>query len=152
MLDLPVSYGGTNTDGDLNAALAQLEAASVEVEGATRVLLDDPDSIWLVTHGQVDLFPSSCARADRPVSRRFLWNATGPALLLGMAAAPGDREFGMLAVASNGARLRRVPMDALRALAARPDTAGAAIALIEAFVGHASAAIGNTAQPVAVSR
>jgi NHLM bacteriocin system ABC transporter ATP-binding protein len=116
----------------------------VDSDAAARLLLNDSGSVWIVERGQVDLFGVEL-RDGRPAGpRRFLWSAAAPAALFGLAACAGERPVALLVVGASGASLRRVPLPVVRALADQPETAGAVLALVEAFVADASAALVQT--------
>ena len=137
-----IPSGGSAPAGELAAALAAFAGEGALYPG-TRVVLDDPHSVWLVEHGTVDVFAAE-VRADLPLGvHRFLWHAEAPAVLCGIALTPDEdkRLFGVVAVGAADTRLRRVPLASARTRAERPETAPAAVAVVQSFVTEAAAAI-----------
>ena len=104
-------------------------------EGAGTLVLDRPDSFWLVVEGGVELYalPRSV-----PGRRRFLWSAGAGAIL------PPVREgsaSALLAVASEGTRLVQMHVSALPDLAARGEADGALTAAVEGLAAAAAAVL-----------
>jgi ATP-binding cassette subfamily C protein len=155
---------------ELSLALAQLAASdaasSADVDSlASARLLDDPESVWLVEQGRLDLFAVELHEGRAAGARRFLWSAEAPSVVFGLPVASVQgpetedrrpktedrRQFGLLAAGATGVRVRRVPLDAVRALAARPDTARTASALVDTFIARTSALIGRAVESPLVS-
>jgi len=112
---------------------------------AMRVPLDDPQSVWFVESGQLDVFAVEQRDGGTTGARRFAWSVEAPGLMVGISPASGDRTFALLAVGASDTRVRQIPIEAVRDLAARTDTATMIAPLIETLVARASAAMG---QPV----
>ena len=113
-------------------------------------VLDDPETLWIVKSGRVDVYAIEL-RGREPIGpRRFLWTAEGPTALFGVRPVAGERTFGLLA-APAGATLIALPMAALRALADRPDAALDAEAVVDAFVSDAASAIASATEWPAAS-
>jgi NHLM bacteriocin system ABC transporter ATP-binding protein len=128
-------------------AIAELFAAvpGAAPVPATRVPLDDPHSVWFVEAGQLDVFAVEQRDGATTGARRFAWSVEAPGLMFGITPAPGDRTFGLLAVGASETRLRQIPLEAVRDLAGRTDTAPAISLMLETFVARAAAAMGQPA-------
>ncbi len=141
---------GDDTPNELAIALAH-PALPVpdDRRSDARLLLDDPESVLLVDQGQVTVFAVELHDAGTTGVRRFLWTTEAPGVVFGLPVAPGDRRFGLLAIGASGSRLRRVPLHAIRALSASPETTRAVIGAVEGFVVQASTAVDASALPAA---
>jgi len=126
------------------AVLAPLIASGSPVEQG-RVRLDDPQSVWVIDHGYLDLFAVEVRADGSAGSRRFLFTATASALVFGVETAAGERRFALQGSGPSATRVRRSPLQTLRQLADRPDSAPVVNQLIDAFIAQASSAMTVTA-------
>lgn len=145
-------HGGIATvvpPSDLARAVTTVGASGIEIEAgaAARFLLDDPGTVWTVEGGRLDVYAVELRDGQPAGPRRFLWSAEAPAAVFGLATAPIDRPFGLLAVGSSGTHVQRTSCAALQTLDAPPAVTAAGIALVEAFIRDTSAAIGRTFDP-----
>ena len=132
-------------------AVAALTASGLAADaGAGPLVLDDPERLWIVQRGRVDVYAIELQGRETVGPRRFLWTAEGPTSLFGVRPSGGGRTFALLA-APAGASLVALPMTALRALADRPDTSLDAEAVVDAFVSDAASAIASAADWPATS-
>jgi len=114
--------------------------AGTPVEGGARipVLLSDPDALWLVEEGSIDVFLVRLGEGEQLGRRRYLWSAgPGEAVLgtepraiaaAGAESADGSRHVGLIAVGTAGTRLLKYSLQQLEAVAARDSAAIPALA------------------------
>src|SRR5262249_62224121 len=87
----------------------EAEGTPQEVAGHTPLLLVDPEAVWLVAAGRVDVFAVSLEKS-RPVSARVhLFRAEAGHALFGMNLESSRASTGLLAVGLPGTRLLRLP-------------------------------------------
>src|SRR5262245_29805268 len=89
--------------------LFEAEGTSQEMAGHTPLLLGDPEAVWLVAAGRVDVFAVGLEKG-RPVSARVqLFRAVAGQALFGMGLEGNPGSTGLLAVGIPGTRLLRLP-------------------------------------------
>lgn len=103
-----------------------------EVNGKAVLLLDDPDSVWLVTAGRVDLFTISVRDGETVGARTHHCRMEIGQLLFGCLTAP-DRPA-LLAVGIPGSRAYRLSRQRFLELAAQPEHAAQLSKLVGAWV------------------
>jgi NHLM bacteriocin system ABC transporter ATP-binding protein len=80
-------------------------------------LLDDPERVWVIVAGKVDVFAVRVTDGQAHGARRHLFRAEDGQMLLGMALAHYRRAFGLLAVGVAGTRLLPIARAELETLA-----------------------------------
>lgn len=116
----------------MNPTIEQAEAITV---GSNQpFLLDDPERVWVILAGKVDVFAVRVAEGQAHGARRHLFRAEAGQLLLGMALAQYRRAFGLLAVGVAGTRLLPIARAELEALARQPEYAAQIAAELEVWV------------------
>ena len=110
------------------------------------ILLEDPESAWLITEGHVNVFAIDVVDDAPQGARDYLFTVGLGGLLLGVEPAWAD-EVGLLAVGTAGAAATRLPIAELRAAEANlgPDIK----ALVDGYVGAFSSAVSERGQPQA---
>lgn len=134
-------------EGPVNGALANAfrrDGRPREAGGNAPLLLEDPDEVWWVEEGRVDVFAVDVVddRAQGP--RDYLFTVEEGRLLFGMEP-PWAAEMGLLAVGNVGTRVRGLSMERFRTLADQ-DPEGAA-RLVEAYVEAFSGAVARRSHP-----
>jgi NHLM bacteriocin system ABC transporter ATP-binding protein len=118
------------------AALAARSGASVPCAGNLPVRLDDPDSVWFIDRGAVNLFlVESEDGVERAAPRHLLRRESGwllPGVASDHGSADGDPTLSLIAKGSPGTLLKRLPASLLsevdpRELAEQTDTWLAAV-------------------------
>ncbi|MEW6356079.1 MAG: NHLP bacteriocin export ABC transporter permease/ATPase subunit [Planctomycetota bacterium] len=113
--------------GKLNQILSQ-EGTPLDVGANQPFLLDDPQSVWLIQSGMIDVFSVDVKDGKAAGTRSHLFRLDAGDLLMGM---PHKGEAGALAVAGIGTKLVKVPQARFKVLAREADHADAAVAWIE---------------------
>jgi NHLM bacteriocin system ABC transporter ATP-binding protein len=123
------------------------EGTVQEVTGNHPLLLHDPEAVWLVESGRVDVFAVP-VRAGRPAGARIhLCRAEAGQALFGMAIDPSGTGTGVLAVGIPGCRVLRLSRDRLRALASDPANAAAVVTLLDGWVQCLTAGVAGGLLP-----
>ena len=135
------------TDAARQSSVIRALRAKGEVREAganAPVLLEEPDLVWAVLEGKVDVFavPVHGGRAGGP--RDYLFSAAAGDLLFGMEPEWAD-EVGLLAIGGVGASVLRATVADFRA-AARADTSDAC-ALIDRYVLNFAEAVSHRGTP-----
>lgn len=108
------------------------------------VLLEDPDSVWLVTSGHVNVFAVNVVDDAPEGARNYLFGVGEGEILPGVEPAWAD-EVGLLAVGTVGAEVLRLPLEELRRAA--PELAGELAALVDRYVLAFSSAVAERSRP-----
>ncbi|MDB6036613.1 MAG: bacteriocin system transporter, ATP-binding protein [Verrucomicrobiales bacterium] len=124
-------------------AIFESEGKSEIIGGNLPFLLDNPDSVWLVERGHIEIF-SVRIENENPVGTRFHFCSVGAeSLLFGMDLAAYEIGRGFLAVGMVNTRLFRLSLTRFRQAAADdPDQEGAA-ACIDQWVRALSTGLGR---------
>jgi len=118
----------------------EAEGTPKEMAGHTPLLLGDPEAVWLVAVGRVDVFAVGLEKG-RPVSARVhLFRAVAGQALFGMGLEGSPASTGLLAVGIPGTRLLRLPQARLGQLACEAGAAEQVARLVECWVSHLTAA------------
>lgn len=134
LIAVPVYSGG---------ALLEVADNVVEVGGNAPFILDDPDYLWVVLSGRVDVFATRMLRGPR----RYLWSAEAGAGLRGINREGGVMGLALLAVATPGTRLCRVSVEKLQALAGADETLEQVVSLLDNTVSGVASAVSSRVQP-----
>ncbi len=121
---------------------------TLEIIGGNRpFLLQDPDSVWFIQSGNVEIF-SVRVEAGRAVGTRFHFATVGTGqLLFGMGSSQIGLGRGCLAVGLVNTRLRRVPLARLQQLSQDPAYADEMAGLIDCWVAGLSAGVSKDVNP-----
>ena len=98
--------------------LLEGEGALVEVGGNAPFLLDDPEAVWVVESGDVNVFAVQLDHDFEPGARSHYVNVAAGELLFGMDLDRYGMGSAFLAVASVGSKVRKLPVLRLRQLLA----------------------------------
>jgi ATP-binding cassette subfamily C protein len=131
--------------------LLEAEGQPAEVGGNRPLPLDDPDRVWLVCSGQVDVFAAVRPKDDAGGPRRHLLRVGPGQALLGMDLARGGANLDLLAVPGGEVRVASLSRRRLRQLAADPDYQEQVGKLLEAWVVGLSSGVQKGLTPQAVS-
>ena len=105
----PEMLAGTATDPahevDLLRVLDLLERDLLEVAGNRPLLLDDPDAVWLVAGGKVDLFAVELGPGNLDGARRHLRRLERGDALLGVDLGPAASALRLEARGTPGTRV-----------------------------------------------
>ncbi|QLA19101.1 NHLP bacteriocin export ABC transporter permease/ATPase subunit [Desulfolutivibrio sulfoxidireducens] len=106
-------------------------APTQSVSGKTPFRLDDPDSVWLVVKGHLDVFAVPLARGELRGPREHLFSADSEDVLVGHSSPAGDRGQVLLAVGVPGTEVARISArDFLDACAGSSEAAKALTRLV----------------------
>src|SRR5215472_2315338 len=117
------------TLGDLFAGQGQIQAAG----GHQPFRFDDPDQVWLVQSGDVDLFMIPLG-PEGIGARSFLLHAKTGQLVFGVSLDSTDSNLGFQAVATNGSRVYRLPLKVLQDAAREPVSEALIVAALDQWV------------------
>ena len=105
----PDTFAGTAADSahevDLLRVLDLPEHALLDVAGNRPLLLDDPDAVWLVAGGKVDLFAVELAGAQLDGARRHLCRVERGDALFGVDLGPAASALRLEARGTPGTRV-----------------------------------------------
>lgn len=129
--------------------LFEHEATPLDVTGNRPLLLGDPDGVWLVQAGVVEVFAVPLKDGEPAGARLHLFSARPGQALFGMSftAPEGSRSHGLLAVGHPGTRLLQLRRARLQELGAEADCTPAVAALVEGWVDALSAALARRSLP-----
>src|SRR6185503_18465542 len=108
------------------------EGNSVETGANKPFAIHDPNSVWLIDSGSLDVFGVRY-QAGLPASSRIHLHRFGPGQAVFGLDDPSDAA-GLLAVGLFGTRIRRIPIIRLIELSQYPAFAGAVSGLIEQWI------------------
>jgi len=137
----------SNATGPLADAFAAEGALSV-VGGNTPFLLDDPQAVWLLERGKIEIF--AVARGDDGQAtgpRRHYFSLFPGELLFGMDLDAHGEGLGLLAVGVVGTRIRKLGLSRFKQITAAETTAAQARAAIERWVSGLSEGAARTVVP-----
>ncbi|MEQ1858285.1 MAG: hypothetical protein ABL963_17670, partial [Longimicrobiales bacterium] len=144
-MDTRESLRNTVLDSAVGALFARA-GTRVEASANTPLLLEDPDSVWLVAEGLVNVFAVEVVDGSPAGPRSFLFAVGAGGILVGV-----EPEWagavGLLAVGTSGAATVRAPSAALRAAA--PEARAALDILLDDYVRAFSSAVSARGQPQA---
>ncbi|MEM7586095.1 MAG: ABC transporter transmembrane domain-containing protein, partial [Acidobacteriota bacterium] len=118
------------------------EGERIEASGNSPFLLDDPDSVWMIESGKVEIFTVAVGADGEPEGARshFLSVDTG-GYFFGMDLATYGMGSGFLVVGRMGTELRRLNRDRVRELAAIEPLRSRVAAVVDAWVYTMSKAL-----------
>jgi NHLM bacteriocin system ABC transporter ATP-binding protein len=117
------------TLGDLFAGQGQIQAAG----GHQPFRFDDPDQVWLIQNGDVDLFMIPLG-PEGIGARSFLLHAKAGQLVFGISQDSADSNLGFQAVATNGSQVYRLPLEVLQDAAREPVSEALIAAALDQWV------------------
>ncbi len=120
------------TLGDLFLA----ESAPYRIGGNQPFLLDDPDSVWFVQEGKVEIFLVAVNQGVPDDTRYHVATVDEGGLFIGTAAGSGRDVQGLLAVAQPNTALVRLGLPRLRELAALPEWGASITDLLEGWLAR----------------
>jgi NHLM bacteriocin system ABC transporter ATP-binding protein len=121
------------------------EGRLLAVAGNTPILLDDPETVWVVFSGRVDVFVVRVEDGRAVGARSHLFHATDGAALFGMDLR--GRSVGILVSGAPGTQLLRVKRSGLARLAETGGFAPLVAGLIEGWVDALSAGLARDLPP-----
>ncbi len=118
------------------------EGERIDASGNTPFLLDDPDSVWMVESGKVEIFTVAVGDDGEPEgARSHFISVEAGGYFFGMDLATYGMGSGFLAVGRMGTELRRLTRDRLREVAALEPIRSRVAAVIDAWVYTMSKAL-----------
>jgi NHLM bacteriocin system ABC transporter ATP-binding protein len=100
------------------------------------IALSDPEILWRVDEGAVDVFSRRRHEQSETGPRRYLWSSAAGSCLLGF----DGEDVELLAVGTSGTRLRRLSVARVREIVRDPDSLPYVRPLVEGFVTDLSRA------------
>jgi NHLM bacteriocin system ABC transporter ATP-binding protein len=128
------------------------EGRSIEVGGDKPILLDDPDSVLVVSSGKVDVFSTQADVGQTMGPRRHLCRIETGQALFGMDLDPATEGFRILAVGVADTIVLEVRRPKLVELTRDPAYAEGMAALVEGWVANMSVAVAGRLLPPQESR
>ena len=129
------------------SAIFEGVGSTYEIGGNTPFLLNDPESVWYIQSGTVEIF---CIRIldDQPSGTRFhFFTAKEGELLFGMDLQKYGEGLGLLAVGVVGTRVIKVPVEFVRQMASAQELSETLAPLIDKWVTGLSVAITKNVYP-----
>src|SRR5437588_6412762 len=120
MADLQATPATTDTQSPLELFLLRLrykEGRLSTLEGNNPLLIGDPDSVWVVYAGKVDIFSVRTEGEETKTPRRHLMRVEAGQLFFGMDLAAHGEGMGLLATGVLGTRILRLQRSSLQKLA-----------------------------------
>ncbi len=114
------------------------EGEAVAVAGNKPFLLDDPDTMWLVEEGRIDVFTVALKDGEPVGARSHFVSVDAGQALFGMDLATYGMGSGFLASGKTGTKLRKIPFSHLAKLAAAGRHVERIAALVETWVAALS--------------
>jgi NHLM bacteriocin system ABC transporter ATP-binding protein len=153
LAEVPGTPGNGEVRGDGGSAdwelfllrLRHREGRLVAVAGNQPILLDDPETVWVVFTGHVEVFAVRVEGGRAVGGRRHLFRADAGVALFGMDL-PGQR-VGLLASGAPGTQLLRVERAALARLADAPELSPLVAALVEGWLDRLSSSLVHELPP-----
>ncbi|HXT17154.1 MAG TPA: NHLP bacteriocin export ABC transporter permease/ATPase subunit [Gemmatimonadaceae bacterium] len=118
----------------LSQTLALFADAETQLGGSDKPFRMDNDLVWLVEHGEVDVFSAPISDAPGSGSRTHLFRARPGQAVFGVGSSAPDATRMLVAVGTSGSRLRRLPQATLRARAWRSEYRPTVHAIVDAWV------------------
>ena len=119
-----------NTAADLFRA----EGALFEAGSNQPFSVDDPEQVWFIDSGRVDLFAVPLAGGEPSGARSHFVRVAAGQVVFGLCREAGGGGLGWLAVGGNGTRLYRLPAARLRQLQANEAGAGELARWLDAWI------------------
>ena len=118
-----------------------------EIGGNTPFLLNDPESVWLIKSGTIEVF-SVRVLQDQPSGTRYhFFTAKSGDILFGMDLEKYGEGLALLAVGVVGTQVIKFPMDMFRQMASAPELADEISPMLEVWVTGLSYAITKHVYP-----
>lgn len=125
------------------------DAAAPVSGNAQRFLIHDPEKVWLVEKGSVDLFLVRAENGEPAGARRHVMRVEAGKAICGFAATEGDQQ--LLACLAPETRLVETSQARLREMASSADSAGAVELLEEWITSFAAASSGQVPPKVSAA-
>ncbi|MDQ4126628.1 MAG: hypothetical protein M3151_01500, partial [Actinomycetota bacterium] len=124
------------------------EAQLIEGGGDRPVMLDDPEKVWVVYSGKIDVFSARVSEGEISGPRRHLCRVGSGRALFGMDLSRAPEEMQVLAVGVADTTLLELRRERLVELANDPAHAEQVVALLDGWVADLSSAfLGEDLQP-----
>src|SRR5262249_52408957 len=121
------------------------DARRIAAGGNRPFLLNDPEAVWLVESGSINVFAVSAENNEAVGSRHYLFHADANQILLGMAL--DGRNIGLLAAAAPGTELLQFNQNLLRQLAKNADYSEIIATLVSGWVECFSSGLSEKIPP-----
>ncbi len=135
------------TEESALAVLARAEGEPFELSGLTPLVLSDPQSVWYVERGRVEMFTVEIDEGEAVGHRTNFTTIEAGQLMFGMDLESFAMGHGFLAVGKLGTRAWRLDIDALRAHAGAPELGAEIARLVDIWVGKMSTSLTRDIQP-----
>jgi NHLM bacteriocin system ABC transporter ATP-binding protein len=126
---------------------ADEEGVLFEIDGNAPLVLNDPERIWMIGSGAVDVFASHVTDGEPDGTRIHLFRATSPQILFGIRPNPLRMDMALLAVGLPGTRLVTLSRARLIRLTEVLGFSGEALNWIDTWVRQLSTAISRLMVP-----
>jgi len=112
----------------------QKEGTSSIIGGNTPFLLDDPDAVWYVRSGQVEIFSVNVREHHQTGARYHFFTAQAGDILLGIDLEKTSMEIGFLAVGLIDTKIYKISSGRFRELAENPGNISYAAKLLDKWI------------------
>lgn len=126
-------------------SVTDLQGQLYRVKGNEPILLDDPQTVWVVQSGSLALFAVTVQDGVLEGTRRYLFNTGSGEALFGTAPSSGNQHRQMLAVPIGEVELLKVDWGCFRELVANADARAAS--LIEGWIPQLGTALSQVKTP-----
>lgn len=117
------------------------------VSGRQPMLLSDPDTLWLVEHGAVDVFLVGWDDGKLVGARHPVMRVRDPGLLSGIDTGDVSEHWMLIGVVTPESRVFSVARDDLQALLSEPDQCAELAVLVDGWIANISRALQRGARP-----
>lgn len=121
------------------------------LEGNAALLLDDPDAVWVVYAGTVDIFSVRQEGGHASAPRRHVARLEPGQLFFGMDLATNGQGMSLLATGVLGTEVVRLTQARLRQLASESEFAGLVAAQLDAWIAALSQGVSKSLPPKALT-
>lgn len=117
-----------------------------ELAGNNPLLLDDPETVWLVGSGRVEVFAVPLRHGEPSGARRHLFRVEAGQLLFSTQRGPDDA-WGLVAVGVPQAQVFRLAQSRVRRLACDPDSAATLAQRLDEWIERLTASVARGQAP-----
>jgi NHLM bacteriocin system ABC transporter ATP-binding protein len=149
--DMPAVTGAESPLELFLLHLRYKEGRLLPLEGNAALMLDDPDSVWVVYAGKVDIFSVRQEGGQSIAPRRHVVRLEPGQIFFGMDLAAYGQGMGLLATGVVGTHVLRLTQARLREMAEEPEFADLVVAMLDTWIAGLSAGLNKAIPPKALT-